>query len=747
MAEHSTEISRLKEQIESLEKLRGALDEGVIAAKLSELNRQLDQLIQTQGGAYVAGDVNTRGGDFVGHDKITYNMRLTYQTIERSKVELAEQQDKRELTLLADSLIGYVQNIEDIVRQTNTKQDSGNPYRGLRNYELEHTNYYYGRSTAIKDLGHQIEINRLTILHAGSGAGKTSLLKAGIFPYLLEEAHIPLYLRPYSTPVDLEIKRKLHLPLAKMPGLAQASLLDFLSDVTNLLLGKKLFILIDQFEELFTKQTEQGLTQFIDQLSQNLDAVSSRVHWVFSIRTEWFGQLSKFSRLRNLLGNNYLLLPFTLQEAKEVVIEPAKRRHVNYEQALVDRMLTDLESMNKGAIDTPSLQLVCSTLYKKSIGDTEITIGIYKELGGAEGILEQHLSSVLGEIKGEKNRDFALRVLWKMYNSERQLVRWTKDKLYDSIQEYGTREDFEYIWSIFHSNHLLREVESEDGRGPAYELVHEFLVTKIKEDPIENSRKAAQELLNRELAIYDQHNILIDPNTMAVLKPWLTRLDLVEDAKSLIKKSEDAQRRNRLVNFVGRLVAFLGTVLGISIVGYLAIYIIALGLPGVNLNYLVWIVVVPFAILGLLRGWVKESLIAVSVVVALFFIYILDLTIFKETQNISALQYMIRGVLIIFMTVIGYQLIRGSNRAQRYRIQSINDRFLGLIMGMLNGYLVAGSLIYFFYNYLQTEPILMISTEVNSPLIDLLPPGFLLTSPIIYIAVAIVIITAVVALI
>ena len=75
MGEHNEEIARLKEQIESLERLRGVLDVEFVAAKISELNLQLDQLIQTHGGAYIAGEVRTGGGDFIGRDQINILLR------------------------------------------------------------------------------------------------------------------------------------------------------------------------------------------------------------------------------------------------------------------------------------------------------------------------------------------------------------------------------------------------------------------------------------------------------------------------------------------------------------------------------------------------------------------------------------------------------------------------------------------------------------------------------------------------
>ena len=66
MGEQNEKIVELKEKIESPETLRGELDDDIIETKLSNLKLQLDQLIQTHGGAYVAGRVDTRGGRAFG---------------------------------------------------------------------------------------------------------------------------------------------------------------------------------------------------------------------------------------------------------------------------------------------------------------------------------------------------------------------------------------------------------------------------------------------------------------------------------------------------------------------------------------------------------------------------------------------------------------------------------------------------------------------------------------------------------
>jgi len=64
-----SQIAELQEQIESLGKLRQVLGEDVVNEKQADLQAQLRPLLETAGGAVVAGNVQTQGGDFVGRDK------------------------------------------------------------------------------------------------------------------------------------------------------------------------------------------------------------------------------------------------------------------------------------------------------------------------------------------------------------------------------------------------------------------------------------------------------------------------------------------------------------------------------------------------------------------------------------------------------------------------------------------------------------------------------------------------------
>ncbi len=58
------------------------------------------------------------------------------------------------------------------------------PYIGLRPFRQDERDRFFGRDREINILLDNIRFNRLTLLLAGSGVGKSSLLRAGVMPVL-----------------------------------------------------------------------------------------------------------------------------------------------------------------------------------------------------------------------------------------------------------------------------------------------------------------------------------------------------------------------------------------------------------------------------------------------------------------------------------------------------------------------------------------------------------------------------------
>src|SRR2546423_1196212 len=70
-----------------------------------------------------------------------------------------------------------------------------NPWPGLDPFDEADREYFHGRAAESGELLRLVRREPLTVVFGRSGLGKTSLLKAGLFPLLRGEDCLPVYVR------------------------------------------------------------------------------------------------------------------------------------------------------------------------------------------------------------------------------------------------------------------------------------------------------------------------------------------------------------------------------------------------------------------------------------------------------------------------------------------------------------------------------------------------------------------------
>ena len=167
----------------------------------------------------------------------------------------------------------------------------------------------------------------------------------------------------------------------------------------------------------------------------------------------------------------------------------------------------------------------------------------------------------------------------------------------------------------------------------------------------------------------------------------------------------------------------------------------------ISLIVLFWLYVALFGIIGGIRGWAKELLVSVSVILAIFFLTVLEVFApdLREilTMGKSIGLFWLRVMVLLVLVLFGYQTPNIQRLAQNNRFvrERLQDVLLGIFIGLVNGYLVVGSIWSFLdsanypFHKIVTEP-----TGDLGALVDIyvkfLPPAFL-GSPEIYFAVAV----------
>jgi hypothetical protein len=166
-----------------------------------------------------------------------------------------------------------------------------------------------------------------------------------------------------------------------------------------------------------------------------------------------------------------------------------------------------------------------------------------------------------------------------------------------------------------------------------------------------------------------------------------------------------------------------------------------------SMVYIFWTFVILFSIIGAMRGWAKELLVSFSVVTALAVTLLLEkyIPIVRDLDKTSTSIFWVRTLILISLVYFGYQTVsiaRFSSKAARERLQ---DSLFGMVLGAFNGYLIAGSLLYYYYVAGYPYP-KIISAPTDQAIIDAIdtmmrymPPRFL-GEPAIYFAVIIILI-------
>ena len=165
----------------------------------------------------------------------------------------------------------------------------------------------------------------------------------------------------------------------------------------------------------------------------------------------------------------------------------------------------------------------------------------------------------------------------------------------------------------------------------------------------------------------------------------------------------------------------------------------------VSLVFVFWMYVILFAIIGGIRGWAKEILVTFSVILALTFITLLSnyMPFIRDVlqKDSKPLYFWMRTFVLVLLVFFGYQTPNISRFAAKMTREKLQDAILGVFIGALNGYLIAGTLWFYLadagypFTNIITAPTGDIATQAEAMLHYMAPK--LLGIPGIYFAVVI----------
>ena len=297
-----------------------------------------------------------------------------------------------------------------------------NPWLGLESYSVDDSNRFYGRDEDINVVSNTIYDNFITTIYGISGAGKTSLINAGITPVLKQNGYLPVRIRLKHKSESSYCMQIIETICAAVEAIGGEVEYDGNIELEAIHENEKLWfflhtrnfwthdnypikpvLFIDQFEEIFTQNSDcnSRIADFFDSISSiqhdtpptftkqmleeegrdYFDLNMNKSRMVFIIREDFLARLEDYSYgiaalRRNRIGikrmNGFQALDVIQKPCPGIITdEGAIKILCKVSGKEVNDSRRSLEQLS---IDTSILSLFCSELYERAADSNSSTI-------------------------------------------------------------------------------------------------------------------------------------------------------------------------------------------------------------------------------------------------------------------------------------------------------------------------------------------------------------------------------------
>ncbi|MGD8405795.1 MAG: hypothetical protein PVJ21_19210, partial [Anaerolineales bacterium] len=471
-----------------------------------------------------------------------------------------------------------------------------NPYVGPRAFQTGER--LYGRVRDLLNLRYLFLAERVVLLFSPSGAGKTSLIQAGLIPSLRKKFDFTPVIRVnqeppeslkneenfnryiFSTLLSLEetLPEDERSPIEQLAGL---TLSDYLTQRFRSAqeTGREedqpiqIFeaLIFDQFEEILTTAPNdyEGKRAFFDQLGE---ALRDNRRWaLFSTREDYVAAFEPYqAAIPTRFANHYRLDFLGADSALEAIQEPARDADVEFTNNAAHKLIDDLRRVQVQRLDGSleaeqgryvepvQLQVVCFRLWNGlSADEAQITEKHITYIGS----VDESLSAYYAEQVGLAEETF--------HTPQRLIREWFNERL---ITKQGTRSQvmLEPKKSSGLDNDVIRFMESahlvraEKRAGSTwFELTHDRLITPIRVDN-ENWFQAKLSLLQQQANVWQKQNrpesLLLRDKELADAKGWAeehqgellpTEMDFLAACMQQKARELRRKRQNRIITVLG----------------------------------------------------------------------------------------------------------------------------------------------------------------------------------------------------
>lgn len=408
-----------------------------------------------------------------------------------------------------------------------------NPWPGLQYFTEEQREFFYGREEETEELTTLIKLYSVSILYGESGLGKTSLLKAGIFPKLRENNFYPIYIRiDFSSEIPFmeQIKQILFDEFDKsniecLPIEENETLWEYFHREKVIFLNHKYeeiypILVFDQFEEIFTMGfNHPDINSFIIDLADlienrlpnklknkflqfpNLAEIYNlklhKIKFVFSFREDFLPHFESLkSQIRDITKSSFRLLPMNGVVAKKAILSAGKQLIDEITAKKIIKIISETKKyiqveMENYLVVPALLSVYCQGLNNERIRTSKAKISI-------ENVSEQSRENIL--------ENFYKNAIIGISGKIEELI---EEELIDGL---GFRKSYPKVDSLIDYNVSSFDIDELINRRLIHqierygaiqiELIHDVLTKTIKEN--REKRKKNEQIIKNQVLLSSQ---------------------------------------------------------------------------------------------------------------------------------------------------------------------------------------------------------------------------------------------------
>jgi len=306
-----------------------------------------------------------------------------------------------------------------------------NPFPGIRSFEIEDSEYFYGRDNQIQDVVNSLFRNKFIAVIGPAGSGKSSLIKAGVIPAIInseEKDNWEYFIfSPENNPLGNFSKALFQIAVKFIPNLTEDEIelrisddFTFFKNIIKIISDeskKKTLLYIDALEDIFfysdsSEKNSINSVLFIKFLIEIVQNKQNNIYILTSLKSDYLSFCRNFEGFVEIINKGHYLVPkLNAQQKIDAIIKPLQKYNIQVSNTLLDKIISEIdETEGQLLVLQHTLKRTWEYWRKNAPESQQIDIEHYNAVGGLENSINLHAEEIFHNLENDKNKNLTEKI-------------------------------------------------------------------------------------------------------------------------------------------------------------------------------------------------------------------------------------------------------------------------------------------------------------------------------------------------